>query len=262
VDLFFYLSKLIGFVVAPSNALLLLLLLGVATLRWRLGRRLVALAAVLFVLFGLSPLANLVIQPLEQRFPRWDASHGAPDGIIVLGGAIDNAAFAATGEFALNESAERMTEAVGLARAYPAARLVFSGGEGALVTSGATEADAARAFFVRMGVAPERIEVENRSRNTTENATFTKALVQPKPGERWLVITSAWHMPRAMGCFRAAGFPVEAYPVDFRTPGQGPWWPFFYASDGLRRLDLATKEWIGLVSYYAAGRIDALFPAP
>jgi uncharacterized SAM-binding protein YcdF (DUF218 family) len=262
MDLFFYLSKLIGFVVAPSNALVLLLLLGVATLRWPFGRRLVALSAVLFVLCGLSPLSNLMIAPLEQRFPRWDAGSGAPDGIIVLGGALDSAVFAATGEFALNESTERMTEAVALARAYPKARLVVSGGEGALVPSGASEADGARAFFARMGLPLERIEIEGRSRNTTENAVFTRELVKPRPGERWLVVTSAWHMPRAIGCFRAAGFPVEAYPVDFRTPGEGVLWPFFFASDGLRRFDMASREWIGLASYYAAGRIDTPFPAP
>lgn len=261
-DLFFYVSKAVGFVVAPTNALILLLLLGVATLRWRLGRRLVALSAVLFVLCGLSPLPNLVIAPLEQRFPRWDASRGAPDGIIVLGGALDSAAFAANGDFALNEAGERMTEAVALALAYPNARLVASGGEASFVASTSTEADAARAFFKRMGIAPERVEVENRSRNTTENAVFTKELVKPRPGERWLVITSAWHMPRAVGCFRAAGFAVEAYPVDYRTPGQGVLWPFFFASDGLRRLDMASREWIGLASYYASGRIDSLFPAP
>ncbi|ALK09214.1 YdcF family protein [Blastochloris viridis] len=262
MDAFFLISKLIGFVVSPANALILLLLLGVATLRWRFGRRLAALATVLLVVCGLSPLANVLLAPLEQRFPRWDAGRGLPDGIVVLGGAIDNAAFARTGDLALNEAAERMTDAVALARAYPAARLVFVGGSSGLVDSGATEADAARAFFARMGVAPERIEVEDRSRNTVENAAFTKALVQPKLGERWLLVTSAWHMPRAIGCFRAAGFATEAYPVDFRLPGQGTLWPFFFVSDGLRRLDLASREWIGLASYYATGRIDTLFPAP
>jgi uncharacterized SAM-binding protein YcdF (DUF218 family) len=262
MDVFFLVSKLVGFVVAPTNALILLLLFGVATLRWRFGRRLVALAAVLFVVCGLSPLPNLVIAPLEQRFPRWDAGRGAPDGILVLGGAIDTAAFALRGDIALNEAAERLTEAVALARAYPQARLVISGGEGALVPSNGAEADAARLLLERLGVAPERIEVENRSRNTVENAMFSKALIVPKPGERWLLITSGWHMPRAIGCFRAAGFAVEAYPVDFRTPGQGRLWPFFFASDGLRRLDMASREWIGLASYYLTGRIDTPFPAP
>lgn len=262
MDVFFYISKTLGFLATPTNGLLVLLLVGVVTLRWRFGRQLTGLAAVLLVICGLSPAANLLMAPLEQRFPRWDAGNGAPDGIVVLGGAIDATVFGARGELALNEAGERMTEAVALARTYPNARILFSGGEGKVLKQGHTEADAARAFFARMGLAPERIEVEDRSRNTTENAVFSKELAAPKPGERWLLVTSAWHMPRSIGCFRAAGFPVEAYPVDFRTPGQGLLWPFFFASDGLRRFDLASREWIGLAAYYASGRSSELFPAP
>ena len=85
----------------------------------------------------------------------------------------------------------------------------------------------------------------------------------PKPGERWLLVTSAWHMPRSMGSFRAAGFPVTAYPVDYRTRGgEDARRGFLHTSEGLRRLDLMVKEWLGLLAYRLSGRTDALFPAP
>jgi uncharacterized SAM-binding protein YcdF (DUF218 family) len=100
-------------------------------------------------------------------------------------------------------------------------------------------------------------------RDTYENALFTARILDPKPGERWLLVTSAWHMPRAMGCFRRAGFAVEAWPVDYRTPGRLE--PMrFHSSipEGLRRIDFVVREYIGLAVYYLAGRTEALLPAP
>src|SRR5262249_20121851 len=158
--------------------------------------------------------------PLEEQFPAWDPSRGDPDGIVVLGGGLDMQASAARGLPELNEAAERMTATVELARKYPAVRIVFSGGDAGLITSG-NEADFALAFFESLGLPQERVLFENQSRNTIENAEFSKSLAGPKPGERWLIVTSAFHMPRAIGVFRAVGFAVEAYPVDWRTRGRG-----------------------------------------
>ena len=105
--------------------------------------------------------------------------------------------------------------------------------------------------------------LESESRTTAENATFTRQLVSPKPGERWLLVTSAFHMPRSMGAFRKAGFEVEAYPVDWRSRG----WsdlasPFSSLSMGLARTDTAVHEWTGLIAYWMTGRSSELFPGP
>ena len=263
MDLFFPVSKLVGFLSAPSNALLVLLAVGVVWSNHRFGRRMVRAAAAALVLFGLSPAANWLILPLEQRFPQWRETGRAPDGIVVLGGAQDGFVFGARGDLALNEGAERMVEAVALAGRYQQARIVFSGGDPSVIANGVTESDAARALFARFGVPAERISYESASRNTYENAVLARALARPQPGERWLLVTSGWLMPRAMGCFRAAGFAVEAFPVDYRTAGPASaTWPFFFASEGLRRTDLAVKEWIGLAVYALTGRTSALFPAP
>src|SRR4051812_25996313 len=218
--MFFVLAKILGFFALPSNILISLGILGVllmATRFARAGRRLAVITLVLLVIAGWSPLGNALILPLEERFPAWDASRGAPTGIICLGGALDTVVSPARGEVALNEAAERMTVMAELARRFPNARIVFTGGSGRLVYHGSTGAELAARLFESFGIAKERIELEDKSRDTLENARFTKEMVKPKPGERWLLVTSAHHMPRSVGLFRSEGFPVEAYPVDYRT---------------------------------------------
>src|SRR5689334_11961811 len=212
----YLLSKIAGFFVVPSNLLILVGIVGALLLRSRLGgagRRLLVTSVLLLAIAGLTPLGNMLILPLEQRFPAWDASRGAPDGIVVLGGAVTPDIAAARNDVALNEAAERMTATVELARRYPKARIIFSGGDGGLLYGG-NESEAALRLFERLGLAAGRVEVEDQSRNTFENALFSKRIAGPKAGERWLLVTSAYHVPRAMGMFRAAGFVVEAYPVD------------------------------------------------
>jgi uncharacterized SAM-binding protein YcdF (DUF218 family) len=264
--MFFILSKVFGFFALPSNIFITLGLLGLVLLCTRFTRLaswLVVTSLVLIAVAGLSPLGNALILPLEQRFPPWDPSRGPPDGIVVLGGAITPDVSAARDVVALNEAAERITAAVELARRYPSARIIFSGGNAALISDGAIEAAIAVREFEALGIPRERIAAEEQSRNTVENAVFSRLIADPKPGERWLVVTSAYHMPRAIAVFRAAGFPVEAYPVDWRTRGPiDATQPFNSLGDGLRRTDTAVREWVGLVMYRLSGRTMELFPSP
>jgi uncharacterized SAM-binding protein YcdF (DUF218 family) len=264
--MFFYLSKILGFFAIPSNLVIVLGIVGVLLLRTRFaraGRRLAAGSLVVLAIIGLSPVGNALIIPLEQRFPSWDHGRGAPDGIVVLGGAISPDVSAARHEPALNEAAERLTVVVELARRYPEARILFTGGVGELVSSAPPEAEFALLQFERLGIARTRILAEDKSRNTVENAVFSLELAKPKAGERWLLVTSAYHMPRAIGVFRKAGFAVEAYPVDWRTRGpQDALRPFPTLGDGLRRTDTAVREWVGLAVYWLTGRSSALFPGP
>jgi uncharacterized SAM-binding protein YcdF (DUF218 family) len=264
--MFFILSKILGFFTLPSDIAATLAAIGVVLLftRFRkIGRVLAAVGVALLVIAGLSPLGNALMLPLEDRFPPWDPSRGPPTGIIVLGGAIGPELSAARHTPDLNESAERITAVAALARQYPAARILYSGGNARLVLMGGIEADYAVDLFESLGIPRGRIETERQSRNTIENAEFSKALARPKPGERWLLVTSAYHMPRAIGVFRRAGFPVEAYPVDWRTRGPIDLaLPFESITAGLRRTDTAVHEWVGLVAYWLSGRTSALFPAP
>jgi uncharacterized SAM-binding protein YcdF (DUF218 family) len=264
--MFFLLAKILGFFSMPSNILMALGVVGVvlmATRFARTGRRIVVTALILLAIIGWSPFGNAIILPLEDRFPPWDAARGAPTGIISLGGALDTVTSPVRGEVALNEAAERMTAIAELARRFPNARIVFSGGSGRIIFDGVSEASLAARLFESFGIAKERIALEDKSRDTDENGRFTKELVQPKPGERWLLVTSAHHMPRAVGVFRAAEFPVEAFPVDYRTRGAIDLLrPFSTLGDGLRRTDTAMREWVGLLMYRIVGRTDELFPAP
>jgi len=261
----FVLSKVLGFFALPSNDILSIGLVGLVLMRTRLARTgcgLVAAAIVLFAGFGLLPLGKVLIAPLEDRFPRWDAARGAPDGIVVLGGAIDPDVAATRGAPDINEAAERITAVADLARQYPSARILYSGGSGRLF-GGAAEAQFAGALFESFGVAKKRLILEDQSRNTAENGVFSLRLAMPKPGERWLLVTSAYHMPRSMGAFRKAGFAVEAYPVDYRNRGAVDLLiPFDDVAAGLRRSDTATREWVGLFVYWLTGRSSELFPGP
>src|SRR5262245_35680352 len=182
-----------------------------ATKWWRLGRRLLWGGGIALAICGLTPLGDVLIKPLEERFPRTDLTRPGPPitGIIVLGGAEDGHAADSLQLAALNEAAERYTETVALARRLPEARLVFSGGSGALVAAETAEAELAGRLFEALGVAKDRVTLEAKSRNTHENAVLTAQILDHKPGQRWLLVTSAWHMPRAMGCFRHAGLAVE-----------------------------------------------------
>jgi uncharacterized SAM-binding protein YcdF (DUF218 family) len=262
--MFFVLSKLLGVFAFPSNLAILIGILGLLLLPTRFaraGRWLAFVSLLVLAILGLSPVGNMLMIPLENRFPPWDAARGAPDGIIILGGVID--ASSPGNQIMLNESAERLTVVPDLARRYPNARILFSGGSGALMDDGSSEAGAAARLLESLGISRDRIILEDRSRNTLENAIFSKPIVHPKRGERWLLVTSAFHMPRAIGVFRKADFPVEPYPVDWRTRGaEDMMRPFAVMSDGLQRSDTAVHEWVGLVVYWLTKRSSELFPGP
>jgi uncharacterized SAM-binding protein YcdF (DUF218 family) len=265
--LFFALSKTLGIMLLPTNFLIGLGLFGAVLLFTRfasLGRALATASLVLLAVCGFSPFGNLLLVPLEQRFPPWEDTRGAPDGIIVLGGSIDPQLSAARQVTVFKGSVDRIVAGAALAHRYPNARIVFSGGSANLVSdNSAKEADYAVSVFESLGIDRSRLTVERRSRNTEENAQFSKALVAPKPGERWLLVTSAYHMPRSIGVFRKAGFAVEPYPADWRTGGRidRPGFSTF-ASEALDRTDSALREWIGLAAYRISGKTDAFFPGP
>ncbi len=199
--------------------------------------------------------------PLEDRFPPLRQMPARVDGIVVLGGAIDLKESADRGMPALNERAERMTAFVALARLYPHARLVFTGGNPDLLSAGPTEAEVARVLFAGLGLDPHRLVFEAKSRNTRENALFSRRIENPRPGQIWLLVTSAADMPRAVGCFRAVAWPVLAFPVDYHTRHRDMGGvPGLVA--GLKEFDWAAHEWIGLVYYRSRGWTSSLFPGP
>jgi uncharacterized SAM-binding protein YcdF (DUF218 family) len=264
--MFFVLSKTLGFFANPSNLVIACGLLGVlllATRFARAGRRLMAASLLTFAVMGFSPLGNVLMISLEQRFPPWDPARGRPDGIVVLGGGIRPDVSAGRDDVVLSDAGTRITAAVALARRYPQARIIYTGGSGALMYREGSEAPFAVQIFESLGIPHSRVTAEEQSRNTVENAVFSMLIAMPQPGERWLLVTSAFHMPRAIGTFRQAGFPVEAYPVDWRVRGPVDLLrPSAGVTEGLERTDIAVREWIGLFMYWATGRSSSLFPGP
>ncbi len=265
--MFFFASKIFWMFASPINVLLFAALVGVLLCfgrRARFGRGLALTAILILVAAATLPLGMLLIAPLEDRFSLPPPDLAVPEGIIVLGGAIDDQVSAARHETVFDEGGERLTEAVVLAKRYPQARVVYTGGSASFTGATSREALQGQKLMLQMGVAPERVMIEDKSRNTDENARFTAAIVHPQPSQRWIVVTSAFHMPRAMGVFEKAGFRPIAYPVAFRTRGR---WPDdlrlrFDPTRNLRNFDIAVHEWIGLIAYRASGRSDYLFPSP
>lgn len=264
--MFFILARLYESFLSPIPLLLLLALAG-AILTFgrarRFGRWLAIASLLTLIVIALTPAGQILIAPLEDRFPSPSADAPPPYGIIILGGAMKGAESDARGQAVFDEG-ERVVQAAILAKRYPAARIVFSGGAGSLLASGEDhEADQSKALLIALGVDPARVSLEKTSRNTDENARFTASLVRPKRGQQWFLVTSAFHMPRSVGLFQKAGFDVVAYPVGFRTLGRGrplPW--SLDAAQNLQAFETAAKEWVGLAIYRATGRIDRLFPGP
>jgi uncharacterized SAM-binding protein YcdF (DUF218 family) len=262
--MFFVLSKTVGALVTPSIFIATLGLSGLILLCSRfasLGRKLVTTSMLLFVVCGLSPVGLWMLIPLEDRFPRWEESRGKPTGIIVLGGSIAAELSAARGMAVFPSGADRLVAAAELARRYPDIPVIFTGGSSTLSQGDAREADFASDVFQRLGLAKDRVILERDSRNTVENAAFTKVLAAPKPGDQWLLVTSAYHMARSVGLFRHVGFSVQPYPVDWQTAGSSDWFGFDRPLLGMSRTDTAVREWIALFVNWFMGNSSEIFPS-
>ena len=264
--MFFLVSKLLWLVLEPSNFIGFIMLAGILLLprRVNLSLWLLGFGAMVYVACAFLPVSEWLTRPLEDRFARPIEPMMEPDGIIVLGGAVSSSAYSSRHLVQLGDHGSRMTEFITLARRFPNARLVFTGGSGELAGSVISESVAAKVFFESQGLATSRMIFEDQSRNTWENAQFTRNIVHPSPGQHWLLVTSAFHMPRSVGVFRRAGFDVVAGPADFATSGlvKELWMPKSAASTSLYHLDIAIREWIGLLAYYVSGKTDSLFPKP
>jgi len=249
----------------PVTALPLAMLVGVAALwtRYYIWGRLIATSAALLVL-GASTLqaSDHLAYVLENRFPVPSPLGDNVTGIVVLGGSVNVDIMRARGQPTLNHNGDRLVQFVTLARQYPEARLVFAGGG-----SSPGETDEA-AFSMRvladLGLDPRRVQIENRSTSTRENAVFAYEMVRPKPDESWLLVTSAAHMPRAVGAFRVAGWHVVPYPTGFATSPNRPkvfslgWKPF----EALLHTRPYLYEFIALAVYRWRGWTSELLPAP
>ena len=261
----FVAGKVLWMLLQPLSLALLLglggFILGLS--RWKRSARVAAGASLLVLFLGaFTTLGHVMLQPLEATFPR-PQEPDRVDGIVVLGGGMDAEVYSARGGWELNRAGDRFAEAVRLALRYPDARIVISGGIGALDQEGEAEAVAGARFLEAMGIGRDRLILEARSRNTAENAANTAALAATQEGETWLLVTSAFHMPRAVGLFRRAGFEPLPWPVDYRSTGDvGFGIALAQPAENMATTTLAVREWVGLAAYWLTGRLDTPLPRP
>ena len=260
----FAVIKIIEMLLSPLD-LALLALMAAALLAWRGRHRparwLLSAAAAYLLLLTVLPWSDWLIRPLENRFPERRDLPSRVDGIIVLGGSIDPVHSKERGRPVVAYAPERLMSMVELSRRYPEARTVFTGGSGSVTRQDVKDAHYAQQLMEALGVPEGRVIYEDQSRNTRENAEFAKTLAPPKSGETWLLVTSALHMPRSVGTFRASGWPVTAYPVDYLSWPQPSGWGFNSARNS-NLIHTALHEWIGLAYYRLRGWSDSWYPAP
>lgn len=257
-SLFFWVSKLMWFFISPTNLLILLLFVA-SVLLWKnkikQAKRLFIILSGIVLVIGLFPVGEWLLYPLESKYkanpkPKLEQV----DGIIVLGGSIDVTRSTMWQQTVTNDSAERLLASLQLIKKYPNAKLVYTGGSGSLTNQKNKGADIAMQFYKEHGLDVEKMIFERDSRNTSENVIFTKNLVKPQESEKWLLVTSARHMPRSMAIFCKSRWSVVPYPVDFRTKAEELLRIDWNFNAHLMNLNIGIKEWVGRLAYSIMGR--------
>lgn len=262
--LFFWASKIVWVLISPDSLLLLLWLGGFALLLFgavRYAKVLLGCASIFALAIALLPLGDWLVTPLERRFPALEHLPEKVDGIIVLGGFVDPLRSQSWQQTQSNQAAERLWAFTALARQYPEAQLLFTGGSAALTGQSPKEADSIPSLLQEAGLGSRALTLEEQSRNTYENVLFSKALAAPQPEQRWLLITSAAHMPRSVGIFCAQQWSVLPYPVDYRSDRGHLWRVELRFAEHLQDLRDASREWIGLLAYFLSGKTSSLLPS-
>lgn len=260
---FFTLSKLIWPLFAPGTLVVILgtlLTIGLWTRFYKSARTFLSIGCLIVLIIAVTPVSHMVITPLESRFMT-PALPETIDGIIMLGGAENQYYTRVWNQVELGDGAERYLAFVQLCHMFPSARKVYTGGSGSLTSQEFKGADVAVKLFAMLDMDTDSIIFETRSKNTWENARFSRKMLNPQPHEKWILVTSSYHMPRAVGVFQKNNWEVIPYPVDHKsTRGKGPWQLRFLGN--FKRLEMGLHEWTGLLAYRLTQKIDRLFPGP
>jgi uncharacterized SAM-binding protein YcdF (DUF218 family) len=263
-DLFFYLARYVWTVVSPDSLFIILLSLCLLLLLFGQTKKatvLLSLLTVTTLFISFFSVGDWLLYPLESRYKTNPELPEKIDGIIVLGGSVIPDRSAEWQQLETNLYHERLSSFIDLAKRYPDARLVFSGGNSDTDKEKPTEAQIAEKHFLASGIEQDRLFMENKARNTYENAIYIKQLMAPKPDETWLMITTAYHMPRSVGVFCQQNWKVIPYPVDHQTLPSKLYQPGFSLIGHAYNLVLAAHEWLGLLAYYVSGKTNDIFPS-
>lgn len=253
--MFFFASKIFWALAQPLTFLAVVTLIGLSFYRRQWGRNLLKITAIAFVFCGFVPVGPILINYLESRVPAPEALPDLIDGIIVLGGAVNAESSATRNQPQLNEWSERIFEMMRLSTTYPQAKVIYAGGAGSLHGQGHEEADIVRKMLIDIGFPTKNFIFETKSRTTFENVANSSTIVSPQDGENWLLVTSAFHMPRSIRVFEKQGWKVIPYPAGYVEDGSIALWQFIDVSGNYWKLNVAAKEMIGIIAYELSGRV-------
>jgi len=262
-NVFFTLSKLLWLFIKPNNLIVFGLIIIVSLFLFNQSKRAknyLYIYSTIVLLITLFPIGNWLLYPLEKNFPTEPTLPKTVDGIILLGGSFLTNSSQAWGKPQTNHFADRIHDFIILLNLYPKAKAIFTGGHASINDSFPSEAYYAQQLFERLGIEKNRITYEDKARNTYENALFSKVIAQPKLGEVWVVISTAFHLPRVVGVFCQQGWPVIPYPADFHSNPYQLLSLNFDLMGNLQSLDYAIHEWIGLSAYYFTHKTNAWLP--
>ena len=263
--LFFWVSKLVWLIISPDSLLVILSVAGFALLYkgiYKAAKAVLGFVVFVMLAIALFPVGEWLLYPLESRFEANPKLPEKVDGVIVLSGAESAYRSSLWHQVELGDAAERDFVFMRLMKAYPDAEHVFTGGTGSMTRQQYKAADVARKLFEELGFDTTKITFETASKNTYENAKYTGELVKPESSEKWILVTTAYHMPRSVGIFEKSGWPVIAYPVDHYTHPDNLLRIHIDFSGNLNVLKHAVKEWVGLTAYYLTGKTTAFIPGP
>lgn len=256
--LYIYLSKILPLLVLPVGIVFELLLVALLLL-WRDRRK----PAIFFMVTAMSMLwlcsmpivANGLLGKLEQQYPAVPLSE-IPESkcLVVLGGALEPVRPPRV-DINLLDTADRINKTAKLYRAGKAEVVIISGGNQPWSPQLKSEAAETRTLLVSWGVPVEAILVDETSRNTYENAFNSKIILREAGCKVPLLVTSAAHMPRAVGSFARLGVEVIPVSADVRAVKNLRMTVFDFIPD-MRALDMTTtaaREWTGQKVYRARG---------
>jgi len=252
--MFFYLSKIFWTFFNPINLLVILLLIGIffQLIRKKIYKRIYQINLILFFLIVFFPTGTFLLWKLENTYPKQEIINNDIDGVLILGAGIDEFMTHEYKQMILNDRIERITESAKIIKKFPNAKIIYSGGNGTFSKPELGSDEVANIFYKQLGVNTDRIIFENKSRNTYENFIFSKKFIDTDE-EKWLLITSAYHMKRAMSVAKKLNLNLIPYPVDFTLQKDFKWKFWYHKINFLYNMNnfqLASHEYIGLIVYY------------
>ena len=258
----FYLSKILWLIINPFNIFIFFIFFGFIShffLRNIFYKLSFFIAMLFFVITALMPTGKYMFYQLEKKFHSKILLPKKIDGILILSGATNPLLTKEFDQINLNGSIERLTESIQLLKKYPTAKIIFSGGSGSLQNPDLTHAYVAKKFYIQQQIDVNKIIFESKSRNTFENIFFSKEIANPKPTENWILITTAFHMTRALNIGEKLNWQFIPYAVDFQLSKKFSWKPTLNFLNNILLMQSASHEWVGLIAYYFMGRTNKIY---